>query len=89
MRVECLRAAVLDLLAACERVHPDPRVLERASWPMPTGLGTLGAIHLATALLGSDLRGEPRVFATHDPSLGTAARASGLEVVGLRASGLW
>lgn len=77
------RAHVLDMLASYELVHPDPIVLERAALPMPTELGTLDAVHLATALLWSELRGERLVFATHDRALGTAAQAFGMEVVGL------
>jgi len=50
---------------------------------MPTMVGTPDAIHLATAL---DVAGALRkrlTMATHDQQLGRAARASGLEVVGL------
>ncbi|PWB76689.1 MAG: hypothetical protein C3F15_04755 [Holophagae bacterium] len=57
-------------------------VLARASQPMPTSLGTLDAIHLATALMWAEQAGSPLVMATHDRLLATAARASGLRVVG-------
>ena len=77
------REAVLEMLGSYELVHPDPLVLERAAWPMPTELGTLDAIHLGTALLWSELRGKPLVFVTHDRALGTAAQAFGFEVLGL------
>jgi predicted nucleic acid-binding protein len=77
------RAAVLHLLAACELVHPDPIVLDRASLPMPTRLNTLDAIHLATALVWQDARGERAVMATHDRALGAAAHAFGMDVIGL------
>jgi hypothetical protein len=47
-------------------------------------LGTLDAIHLATALAWREAAGvEDLVMATHDLALATAARASGLRVVGL------
>jgi hypothetical protein len=49
---------------------------------MPTELGTLDAIHLATALLWEGASTE-LVMATHDPALGTSARAFGLRVVGV------
>jgi hypothetical protein len=49
---------------------------------MPTTLGTLDAIHLATALMWAEHAGFPLVMATHDQLLATAARASGLRVVG-------
>lgn len=57
-------------------------VLVRAAQPLPTPLGTLDAIHLATALAWRD-RGHPNlVMATHDGALGLAARACGLRVIG-------
>ena len=49
---------------------------------MPTTLGTLGAIHLATALLWIEQEGEPLKFLTHDVELAIAAKASGLDVAG-------
>jgi hypothetical protein len=58
-------------------------VLTRAAHPMPTELGTLDAIHLATALLWRERTGAAIVMATHDVALATAARASGLPVVGV------
>ena len=57
-------------------------MLARASQPMPTTLGTLDAIHLATALMWSEHSGSPLVMATHDQLLATAARASGLRAIG-------
>ena len=49
---------------------------------MPTELGTLDVIHLATALLWSDMTSLPLVMATHDVALAIAAKAHGLTVVG-------
>ena len=57
-------------------------VLARAAQPLPTELGTLDAIHLATALLWREHTGGDIVMATHDVALGMAARACGLSVVG-------
>jgi hypothetical protein len=57
-------------------------VLARAAHPLPTELGTLDAIHLATALLWREQRGDDIVMATHDGALATAARACGLVVLG-------
>jgi len=57
-------------------------VLARAAQPLPTELGTLDAIHLATALLWREHSGADIVMATHDLSLATAARACGLAVLG-------
>ncbi len=76
------RAAVLEQLAGFELVPIDPPVLERAAEPFATALGSLDAIHLATALLVRASIFELRL-ATHDGELSTAARASGFEVLGL------
>jgi predicted nucleic acid-binding protein len=77
------REAVFRLLEAMEVVEPTRPVLARAAQPLPTLLGTLDAIHLSTALLWREWAGADLVMATHDAALGTAARASGLRVVGL------
>jgi predicted nucleic acid-binding protein len=45
------RATILRLVASLELVELDEVVLERAAQPMPTELGTLDALHLATAVL--------------------------------------
>ena len=51
---------------------------------MPTELGTLDAIHLATALLWKEMAGLNPVMATHDDALALGARAHGLAVVGVK-----
>ena len=76
------RAAVFRLLESMELVEVTAPVLARAAQPLPTELGTLDAIHLATALLWSQRIGAGIVMATHDVALGIAARACGLRVVG-------
>lgn len=76
------REAVFRLLDSIEVVELTRPVLTRATQPFPTSLGTLDAIHLATALLWKESRGENLVMATHDVALATASRASGLRVVG-------
>lgn len=76
------RAKALELIASLHIVDVDQVVLERAAQPMPTELGTLDAIHLATALLWRDTEGEPLTMATHDAALAIAAEAHGLPVVG-------
>jgi hypothetical protein len=55
-------------------------VLNRAADPFPTVIGTLDAIHLASALLWMEENGQPIMFLTHDTQLAVAARACGLEV---------
>jgi hypothetical protein len=46
-------------------------------------LGTLDALHLATALIWRDRIGPLAAVATHDAALGVAARAFGFEVRGV------
>ncbi len=58
-------------------------ILACAFQPLPTALGTLDAIHLATALLWQEKERKQLVMATHDTALGIAARACGLRVVGV------
>lgn len=77
------RATILAFVGALELVEVDTLVLDRAAQPMPTELGTLDAIHLATALLWRDMTAESLVMATHDAALATGARAHGLSVVGV------
>ena len=77
------RSAILTLAGSLELVEVDGIVLERAGQPMPTELGTLDAIHLATALLWKDMTNLPLVMATNDAALETGARAHGLDVVGV------
>ena len=77
------RHTILRLVASLELVEIDAVVLDRAAQPMPTALGTLGAIHLATALLWKEMSRVDLVMATHDAALGVAATAHGFSVVGL------
>jgi len=80
--VAARREAVFRLLDALSVIELSRPVLARASQPMPTTLGTLDAIHLASALLWAEQSDAPLVMATHDQLLATAARASGLRVIG-------
>jgi len=77
------REAVFRLLGELRVVELDRPVLSRASQPFPTPLGTLDAIHLATALLVGETSQVEIVMATHDGALATAARACGLHVLGV------
>ena len=72
-----------DWLEAIDLVLVRPPVLSRAGDPMPTSLGTLDAIHLATALIWRDRVSSLGVVATHDAALGLAARTYGFEVLGV------
>ena len=77
------RAAILQVLDSFELVEVDSLVLDRASQPLPTELGTLDAIHLATALLWREASTAQLVVATHDTALALAAQAHGFKVVGI------
>jgi predicted nucleic acid-binding protein len=75
--------AVTEWLEAIDLVLLRPLVLSRAGEPLPTPLGTLDALHLATALIWRDRMGSPLTVATHDTALGLAAQAFGFDVRGL------
>jgi predicted nucleic acid-binding protein len=77
------RRAVADWLEAIDLVLLRPLVLSRASEPLPTPLGTLDAIHLATALIWRERMGALPMMATHDTALGLAAQTFGFEVRGI------
>lgn len=74
---------VTEWLEAIDLVLLRPPVLSRASDPLPMPLGTLDALHLATALIWRDRMGPLLIVATHDPALGLAARAFGFDVRGM------
>jgi predicted nucleic acid-binding protein len=74
--IEALRA----LLSRIEEMGIGPAVLDRAAASFPTVVSALDAIHIATALLWIEERGEPLLFVTHDVQQAIAARTCGLEV---------
>jgi predicted nucleic acid-binding protein len=74
---------VNEWLEAIDLVLLRPPVLSRASEPMPMPLGTLDALHLATALIWRDRMGPVPTMATHDAGLGLAAQAFGFDVRGI------
>jgi hypothetical protein len=80
------RVTILQLIASFELVEIDTIVLERAAQPVPTALGTLDAIHLATTVLWKDMTREDLVMATHDGAL-ALGEAHGLPVI--RATPCW
>lgn len=75
------REAVYRILETLEVVEPTRPILVRAAQPLPVLLGTLDAIHLATALAWREATEADLAFATHDARLATAARALGLHVI--------
>jgi uncharacterized protein len=76
------REAIYRVLEGLDLVELTSSVLHRAAQPMATSLGSLDAIHLATAELWRETRGQDIVFATHDRELGLGARGSGFKVIG-------
>jgi predicted nucleic acid-binding protein len=80
---------VVDLVREIRLVHDTlaiypltERILQRASETFPTVVGTLDAIHLATALAIRQV--EPiDLLLTHDGQLATAARSVGFTVIGV------
>ena len=76
------RATVTEWLEAVDLVLLRRPVLVRASEPFPTPLGTLDALHLATALIWQDRTSQALVMATHDHDLALAARSFGIAALG-------
>jgi len=75
------RAGVLEAIETFSLVPVGPRILERAAEPFPTILGSLDAIHLASAMLVREAF-DDLSLATHDQELAFAARAVGFQVHG-------
>ena len=67
---------------AIELVELNPSVLSRASQSFLTPLGTLDALHLATALRLVESGAMELTFLTHDTELATAARSMNFTVEG-------
>ncbi len=76
------RELVYRVLEGLDLVEITSAVLHRAAQPMVSPLGSLDAVHLATAELWRETRNTEIVFATHDRALALGARASGFKVVG-------
>jgi len=79
---------VADLVRDVQMIHEtfaiyplDERIMQRASETFPTVIGTLDAIHLATAVSIREAQAID-VLLTHDSQLGTAARSLGFRVLG-------
>jgi predicted nucleic acid-binding protein len=77
------REALFRLLEGIEKAELSGTVLRRAGEPFPVALATRAALHVATAVLLREERGEDLKLATHDASMGRAARSLGIEVIGL------
>lgn len=74
--------ALYRQLAQFEILEPTPAILRRAAQPLASPLGTLDAIHLATAAAWRDDREMDITIATHDRALAAAARSSGFATIG-------
>jgi predicted nucleic acid-binding protein len=77
------RRVVAEWLEAIDLVLLQRPIFARASEPFPTPLGTLDALHLATALVWQDRMHQTLTMATHDRDLALAARSYGIEVRGV------
>jgi len=71
-----------SMLNSSQEVELSRTILARASGSMAVPVGTLDAIHLATAAGWRENSGEDLVVATHDATFGRAASALGFRVVG-------
>jgi len=64
-------------------IYPlNDRILQRTSETFPTVVGTLDAIHLASAIFIRETQ-PIDLLLTHDSQLGTAARSLGFQVAGI------
>ena len=79
------RGAVIETIDSLRLISLDRVILDRASEPFPTSLGSLDAIHLASAVLAREQLGD-LILATHDDEFGLAAQAVGFSVHGVGAS---
>lgn len=82
-RLVRIRETLYRIIAAAEVVEVTRAILSRAGQPSPTSLGTLDALHLASALLWREKMGKNLVLATHDDALALGGRAHGLRVIGV------
>ena len=71
-----------EALDSVEFIEIDHRVLDRVGSSFPLALGTLDAIHLASALVWQESFRVPLDFLTHDEELSKVARALGFHVFG-------
>lgn len=76
--------AVHRVLDELELIALTPTVMRRAGQPLAVPLGSLDAIHLASAELWREVHGGDLLVATHDDELALACRASGFRVAGVK-----
>ena len=83
--VTAKRAEAEAILQRLDQLALNHEVLETASDAIPTPLGTLDALHLASAVLYRRTQPDderPIVMATHDKALAEAARAMRFDAIG-------
>jgi predicted nucleic acid-binding protein len=73
----------IKIIHETSAIHPvTNQIFQQASETFPTVVGTLDAIHLATALSIPEIENIDYLL-THDSQLRTAARSLGLDVMGM------
>lgn len=75
--------AFTDFFETIDIIEINPTVIEKSAGPFPTIVGSLDAIHLASALLWKEELDEDIHMLTHDAQLAIAARAAGLKIIGV------
>lgn len=76
-------AKMTEFLASFSYIEITQAILQRAAEPQAIPLGTLDAIHLATALLLRESEDRDITIATHDRTLAEAARLHGFVIIGV------
>jgi predicted nucleic acid-binding protein len=83
--LEAKQREIREILLRLDIVPIDEQIMAAAARPMESVLGTLDAIHLATASVYRAKQPDdepPIVFTTHDRALGVAANMVGFHVIG-------
>lgn len=75
------RVTLHEALGMFTRIELEPEMLAQAG-RLAGPLGTLDALHLATALAWRDRSGFAATMATHDPELAAAATLHGFAIIG-------
>lgn len=83
MQVSEAQHRYLALLEGIGLLPITEHIYRRAEQPFITPVGALDSLHLASALLWRETRGDDLVFATHDTQLAIAAKAHGFQVIGV------
>lgn len=82
IQVEEARRRCLAVLEGIGLLPVTEHVYRRAEQPFIALVGSLDSLHLASALLWRETRGDDLIFATHDTQLALAAKAHGFTVIG-------